>query len=114
MKKSAVSFFSVTAMVVFSSLAFAGTTPAQTPAVSVDVTAVATAVPGAAGPAIDLRDEEVLSVASPVDVAIRSLSARAWSATTAGEVEAPETEGPDTDGPGGPDHEFDGEETGQH
>jgi hypothetical protein len=114
MKKSAVMLFSITALVGFSSLALAGTTPAQKAAVPVDVTAVAAPVASVPNHVIDLSDEEILSVASPVDLAVQGLSAHALSVTTAGEIESPETEGPDTDGPGGPDHEFEGEETGQH
>lgn len=108
MKKSAVVLFSITALVVFSSVALAGTTPAQKP--PVQVTAAAVTVPIHRTP-IDLTDEEILAVASPVELSMHALAVRGTAVTT-GEVESPE--GPDTDGPGGSNHEFDGQETGQH
>lgn len=108
MKKYMIPILSITALVGFSSIASAGTTP------PVDVTSVAAKVASVPNHVIDLRDEEILSVASPVSPAIHALSVHNETITTAAETEAPETEGPDTDGPGGPDHDFDGEETGQH
>jgi hypothetical protein len=114
MKKSAVLFFSITALVGLSSIASASTAPQQKPAVPIDVTAVAAPVSTMPNHVVELRDEDILSVASPVDLAVQGLSMHAMSVTTAGEIESPETEGPDTDGPGGSNHEFDGEESGQH
>jgi hypothetical protein len=114
MKKSAVLFFSIIALVGFSSLASASTAPQQKPAAPIDVTAVATAVSSVPNHVVELRDEDILSVASPVNLAVHGLSVHALGVTPAGENESPETEGPDEDGPGGPDHEFDGEESGQH
>jgi hypothetical protein len=113
MKKSAVLFLSITAMVGFSSLGYASTAPQQKPAAPIDVTAVASAVSNVPNHVVELRDEDLLSVASPV-ASIHGLFASALTVSAAGEIESPETEGPDSDGPGGPDHEFEGEETGQH
>ena len=115
MKKSAVMVFSITALVGFSSLAFASSAPVQKAAAQVDVTTVASPVANIPSQIDALSDEEILSVASPVDLAVHGYSAHALAVTTAGEIESPETEGPETDGPdGGPDHQFEGEETGQH
>lgn len=114
MKKSALLLMSITALVGFSSLAFASTAPQQKPPVPIDVTAVAAAVSSVPNHVVELRDEDILSVASPVDLAVQGLSMHALTVTSTGEIESPETEGPDLDGPGGPDHEFDGEESGQH
>jgi hypothetical protein len=113
MKKSVVRFLSIAAMVGISSLVYASNAPQQKPAVPIDVTAVAIAVSSAPNHVVELRDEDLLSVASPV-ASIHGLSASALSVSTNGEVESPEAEGPDDDGPDGPDHEFEGEETGQH
>lgn len=111
MKKS-IMLLSIAAMVVFTSVAIAGTT-LQNASAPVDVTAAAASVP-IPNPAIDLRDDELLSLATPIELGVHDLSLHALSTTYAGELESPETEGPDTDGPGGPNHEFDGEETGAH
>ena len=113
MKKHFPMLLTIALSLVISSVAFADTTKAQKSIPPVDVTSAAAAVPLALN-TINLSDEEILGVASPVQVSMHGLALHGLAITAANEVEGPETEGPDSDGPGGPDHQFEGEEDGQH
>jgi hypothetical protein len=104
---------SVAVTILLCPFAFAGTPQAQKIA-PVDVVTAASAVPLALQDAISLSDEEILGVASPAQMSVHALSLHGLSIVAQNEVEGPETEGPDDDGPGGPDHEFEGEESGGH
>ena len=84
MKKSAVLFFSITALVGISSLAYASSAQQQKSAAPIDVTSVATAVSSAPNHVIELRDEDILSVASPVNLAVQGLTVHAAAVTAAG------------------------------
>jgi hypothetical protein len=120
MKKTHLTLCTVAAIVLLCPLAFAETPKAQKFVAPLDVTSVAAAVPLASNAAFTLTDEEILGVASPVralaPAALHTLAAQGLTVapTEVEGPEGPETEGPDTDGPGGPDHQFEGEETGQH
>jgi hypothetical protein len=110
---------SFAATILLCPLAFAGTTQAQKPIAPVDVVSAASAVPLALHDAFSLSDEEILGVASPAQMSVHALSLHGLTIGAQNEVEGPETEGPETegpdaDGPGGPDHQFEGEETGGH
>ncbi len=113
-KPTAVVLFTLAAMVVFSSIAVAGVTPAQKSPAPVRVTAAAAVVPTIHLQPIGLTDEEILAAASPIAITMHGLSAHALALVSAAENESPETGGLESDGPGGPDHQFEGEETGEH
>jgi hypothetical protein len=114
MKKGFPMLLMIVVSILLCPLAFADTTKAQKSTAPVDVTSAAAAVPLTLSSSINLSDEEVLGIASPVRTAVQGLALQALTVTAQNEVEGPETEGPDNDGPGGPNHEFDGDETGQH
>lgn len=113
-KPTAVLLFTIAAMVVFSCVAVAGVTPAQKSPSPASVSGAAAAVPTINHQPFGLTDEEILSAATPVAVSMHGLSARTLGFVSAAENESPETGGLESDGPGGPDHQFEGEETGEH
>ena len=114
MKRASPALLIIAASILLCPLAFADTTPAQKTVLPVDVTSAAAAVPLALNSTVNLSDEEVLGIASPVQMSMQGLALHGLAITAQNEVEGPETEGPDDDGPGGPDHQFEGDETGQH
>jgi hypothetical protein len=120
MKKPHAMLLTVSAVtILLCPLAFAGTPQVQKPIAPLDVVSAASAVPLALQDAISLSDEEILGVASPAQMSVHALSLNSLSIGAQNEVEGPETEGPETegpdaDGPGGPDHQFEGEESGGH
>jgi hypothetical protein len=109
---------SIAVTILLCPLAFADTPQALRPVAPVDVVSAASAVPLALHDAFGISDEEILGVASPAQMSVHALSLHSLSIVPneveGPETEGPETEGPDADGPGGPDHEFEGEETGPH
>lgn len=114
MKKTLPMLLTIAAVILLCPMAFANTTQAQKSTPPGDVASAAAAVPLALNSTINLSDEEILEAASPVQVSVQGAALHGLAIKAANEVEGPETAGPDSDGPGGPDHQFEGEETGNH